>query len=430
MSAEPFVVIAEVRLKPGSRDAFLELARRHADNTRANEPGCRQFDVTVPAGDPDTVVFYEVFDDAEAFAAHGRSAHLAWFREATGRLILDRRLRELSRVAEGAARGPRRVLVTVPYLRERRHLLRPLEQAGYSLTYNELGHVLTEAELRERLPGHVATIASMEPYNEAVLSSAPDLRLIARLGVGWDRIDLAAATRHGVAVAMAFGTNHDAVADHAFALMAALAQRIVDYDRRARAGQWGSLFHGRLHGTTVGIAGFGRVGRALAKRCQGFAMEVLVHDPVMDADTVARLGCTLVGLDELLRRSDFVTLHPPLTPDTAGMIDARRLALMRPTSFLINTARGGLVDEPALIEALRAGRIGGAALDVFAVEPLPAGSPLRELEKTVLSPHVAGSSEAAVEAMARRCVETILEIGRGEDPGDGLVLNPEVLLRR
>jgi phosphoglycerate dehydrogenase-like enzyme/quinol monooxygenase YgiN len=429
MSAEPFVVIAEVRVRPGSRRAFLELARRHAESTRANEPGCRQFDVAVPSDDPDAVVFYEVFDDAEAFAAHGGSAHLAWFREQAGELIVDRQLRELARVAEGAGPAPRRVLVTVPYLRQRTGLLRPLEEAGYVLAFNELGRNLTEAELAERLPGHFATIASMEPYTEAVLAGAPGLKLIARLGVGWDSVDVAAATRHGVAVAMAFGTNHDAVADHAFALMAAVAHRIVAYDRRVRAGGWGSMFHGRLHGTTVGIAGFGRIGRALAKRCQGFAMEVLVADPVMDAETVARLGCTLVGLDELLRRSDFVSLHAPLTPETAGMVDARRLALMKPTACIVNTARGALVDEPALIDALRAGRLGGAALDVFAVEPLK-DSPLLELENVVLSPHVAGTSEAAVAAMARRCVETILEIGRGEDPGDGLLLNPEVLSRR
>jgi phosphoglycerate dehydrogenase-like enzyme/quinol monooxygenase YgiN len=430
MSAEPFVVIAEVRVRPGSRDAFLELARRHADNTRANEPGCRQFDVTLPGDDPDAVVFYEVFESAEAFAAHGRSAHLAWFREQAGALIVERRLRELSRVAEGAARAERRVLVCVPYLSNRPHLLAPLEAAGYGLTFNDVGRVLTEAELAERLPGHFATIASMEPYTEAVLGRAPGLKVIARLGVGWDAVDLTAASRHGVAVAMAFGTNHDAVADHAFALMAALAHRIVDYDRRARAGRWGSQFHGRLHGSTVGIAGFGRIGRALAKRCQGFAMDVLAYDPVMDGETVARLGCTLVELDELLRRSDFVSLHAPLTPETAGLIDARRLALMRPTAGLINTARGGLVDEPALIEALRAGRIGGAALDVFAVEPLAKDSPLRELDNVVLTPHVAGTSQSAVEAMARRCVETILEIGRGETPDGGLVLNPEVLSRR
>ena len=122
------------------------------------------------------------------------------------------------------------------------------------------------------------------------------------MGVGYDHIDVAAATRHGVAVAMAFGTNHEAVADHALALMAAVAHRIAEYDRRVRAGGWGTLHHGRLHGATVGIVGFGRIGRAVARRCQGFDMEVLVDDPVADADTVARLGYRLVALDELLRQ--------------------------------------------------------------------------------------------------------------------------------
>ena len=176
----------------------------------------------------------------------------------------------------------------------------------------------------------MATIAGIgKPYTERVFAASPRLKVVARVGVGYDQVDVAAATRHGAAVAMAFGTNHDAVADHAMALIAAAAHRVVEYDRRVREGRWGSLFHGRLNEACAGIVGFGRIGRALAKRCLGFNMEVLVCDPVAEADTVARLGYRLVELDELLGRASFVSLRP-LTAETRHLIDARRLALMKP----------------------------------------------------------------------------------------------------
>ena len=164
----------------------------------------------------------------------------------------------------------------------------------------------------------------------------------------------------------------------------------------------------------------------MAKRCLGFNMDVLVADPVADADTVARLGYRLVDLDDLLREADFVSVHAPLNDETRHLIDARRLALMKPTAFLINTARGGLVDEAALTEALVEKRIAGAGLDVFEVEPL-VDSPLCRLDQVVLTPHVAGASAASLRAMADRCVENTLAVLRGEDPGPGFVLNPEVL---
>ncbi len=155
----------------------------------------------------------------------------------------------------------------------------------------------------------MATVASMEPYNERVFAAAPALKVVARVGVGHEKIDVAAATRHGVAVAMAFGTNHDAVADHALALMAAVAHRIAEYDRRVRAGDLGHApCTDGCTGPRSASIGFGRIGRAVAKRCLGFNMEVLVADPVAEADTVARLGYRLVELDDLLRQADFVSI--------------------------------------------------------------------------------------------------------------------------
>ncbi len=426
---EALVVLAEFKVRPGRMDEFLPLLEQHARNSRANEPGCLQFDVVRDGSDPDRAFVYEVYRDEAAFEAHKAAPYLAWYRERAEPLLLERKVSVHRRVAAPGPARPGKVLVAVVHLQGREHLLKPLVEAGLELVPNPYGRPMTEDELLRHLPGCVASLAGQEPYTERVFAAAPGLRVVARLGVGFDAVDVAAATRHGVAVAMAFGSNHEPVADHAFALMAALAHAIPRYDRAIREGRWELLFHGRLTGAVVGIVGFGRIGRALAKRCQGFGMDVLVADPYMEAEALARLGCTLVPLDELLARADFVSLHAPLSPETRNLIDARRLALMKPTAFLVNTARGGLVDEPALVAALRERRIAGAGLDVMAVEPLPADSPLRSLPNVILTPHAAGASEWAIETMAARTVANVLSVLRGQDPGHGLLLNPEVLAR-
>ncbi|MCA9426200.1 MAG: hypothetical protein KC994_14055, partial [Candidatus Omnitrophica bacterium] len=253
-------------------------------------------------------------------------------------------------------------------------------------------------------------------------AAAAELRIVARLGVGHDQIDVPAATRHGVAVAMAFGTNHEAVADHAFALMATLASSLTVYDRRVREGGWGSLAHGRLHGTTVGLVGFGRIGRAVAKRCQGFAMRVLVHDPLLDATTLGHLGCTPVGLDELLAQSDFVSLHAPLLPATRHLIDATAaLSRMKRSAYLINTARGPLVKEGALADALEQKVIAGAATD---------DAPRVETERLlhnpnhICTPHLGNRAIEGVRAVSRFAIQNAIDVLQGRRPDH--VLNPEV----
>jgi len=424
MAARPHVVVAEFRLKPGCRERFLEIARNHARTSLAREPGCRQFDV-VEAGE-EAMLFYEVYADAEAFARHKTEPHLERFREATAALVQKSHRREFKRASDGRAAPAGRVLVAIPVLRGREAVLARLEEAGFEIVFTPYERMMDEDELLGMLDGVVATIAGTEPYNARTLAGAGDLKVVARLGVGFDQIDLEAATRHGVAVAMAFGTNHDAVADHAFAMMAALAHRLRDYDRDVREGRWGTRFHGRLYGATVGIVGFGRIGRSLARRCQGFAMRVLVADPAVDAATVARLGCSLVPLETLLGESDFVSLHAPMLPETARLIDGRALDLMKPTAYLVNTARGGLVDEDALIEALESGRIAGAGLDVLAEEP-PTRPELGALANVLLTPHVAGLGAWAVDRMAEKCVDNILAVLAGQDPGGGALLNPEAL---
>jgi D-3-phosphoglycerate dehydrogenase len=176
----------------------------------------------------------------------------------------------------------------------------------------------------------------------------------------------------------------------------------------------------------VGIVGLGRIGRAVARRCQGFGMRILAHDIQPDAAYAREKGIELAPLDTLLRESDFVTLHAPHMKDTENLIGRRQLAQMKPTAYLVNTARGALVDEEALYEALAAGRIAGAGLDVFKREP-PKGSPLLTLDNVLLAPHAAGMNVTAEAAMANRCIDSILALARGEHPGEAYVLNPDAL---
>lgn len=246
--------------------------------------------------------------------------------------------------------------------------------------------------------------------------------------MGYDRVDVPAATRHGVAVAMAFGTNHEAVADGAFTLMASIAGRIVMRDRQVRSGGWGDAFHQGLWRATVGVIGMGRIGRAFIRRCSGFEMRVLCHDPAGDLAWAASNGVELVSLERLLRESDFISLHAPWTRDTERLINAERIALMKKTAYLVNTARGQLVDEEALADALEAGHIAGAGIDCFTREP-PAGSRLLQLDNVILTPHSTGMDVTAEHAMANRCIDSILAVWRGEDPGAPYVLNPEALRR-
>ena len=321
-----------------------------------------------------------------------------------------------------------KVLVAVAGLEGRApEVFERLRRAGFELEFNREGRALGEDQLIGRLPGVFATLAGSEPYNERVFAAAPDLRVVARVGVGYDRVDVAAASRHGVAVAMAFGTNHEAVADHAFALIAALGCQLLPYHRKVLDGGWGGNVHVSLWQATVGIVGLGRIGQALARRCRGFEMRVLAYDPEIDPDFAAQLGVELMPLERVLADADFVSVHAPHSPATDRIIDGPRLALMKPTAYLVNTARGALVDEAALIRALEQGQIAGAGLDVFETEPLPRDSPVRRFDNVLLTPHCAGTNTRSLVDMLDRCATSILDIHAGRSPGDSYLLNPEVV---
>jgi phosphoglycerate dehydrogenase-like enzyme len=282
-----------------------------------------------------------------------------------------------------------------------------------------------EADLAAALDGAWAVIAGNERYSERVLAAAPDLRLIARPGVGYDNVDLQAATSRGVAVSITPGTNHEAVAELTVGLMLAVVRRIPRFDQLVRSGGWRvmGLSQG-LVGSTVGIVGLGLIGRAVARRLGGFGCRLLAAELAPDLDFCRHYGIELVDLDELLKRADVVSLHVPLHPPTYHLIDRARLKAMRPTAVLVNTSRGGVVDQQALIDALAAGELGGAGLDVFDSEPLPAGNLLPTFDSVVLTPHVAAHTTQAMVAMVDAAMDGIVQADIGNVPRG--CLNPSV----
>jgi glyoxylate reductase len=259
----------------------------------------------------------------------------------------------------------------------------------------------------------------------ALIAGAPRLRAISTMAVGVDHIDLAAATARGIPVGHTPGVLTETTADFAFALVLAAARRVVEADTFVRAGRWRTwspdLLLGRdVHGATLGIVGFGAIGQAVARRARGFGMGVL-YTSRRDA---AFEGASRVPLEELLAASDFVSLHVPLTAATERMIGERELRLMRSTAILVNTARGGVIDQAALVRALHEGWIAGAALDVAAVEPIPDGDPLLTTPNLVLAPHIGSASITTRSRMASMAVENLLAALRGERMPH--CVNPEV----
>jgi phosphoglycerate dehydrogenase-like enzyme len=299
-----------------------------------------------------------------------------------------------------------------------------LREAGFELIYPGRGAQLTEDEILVHLRGVHASLAGSEPYTRRVLAAHPNLRVIARAGVGYDAVDVDAATERGIAVTTTPGTNQDAVAEHTFALILALAKHLIPQHLGTQAGLWPRQANLPLRGRTLGIAGLGRIGKAVALRGESFGMRLLAYEPFPDQQFVARHGVTLVGLDNLLAGSDYLTLHIPLTPESRHLINRTTLARMKPTAYLINTARGALVSEPDLLEVLCNRKIAGAALDVFEEEP-PRDNPLLGLDNVVLTPHAAGVDLQSRDDMALSAARSIVALSRGEWPAEQVV-NPEV----
>jgi glyoxylate reductase len=292
---------------------------------------------------------------------------------------------------------------------------------------------MPRAELLERLTGKQGLICVIsEVIDEALLAARPGLRVVSNVAVGYNNVDVAACTRRGVVVTNTPDVLTETTADFAWTLLMATARRLVEADRYTREGrfqQWEYmlLLGGDVHGKTLGVVGFGRIGRAMARRALGFGMRVLYQDAVAaDPATERQLNATRVDLATLLRESDFVTLHTPLIPETRRLINTDSLRTMKKTAYLINAARGPVVDEAALVQALAEGRIAGAGLDVFEEEP-KVHPGLIGLPSVVLAPHIASASHETRLQMATLAVENCLAVLEGKTPPTPV--NPEVLKR-
>jgi D-3-phosphoglycerate dehydrogenase len=302
------------------------------------------------------------------------------------------------------------------------NLLHRFRDAGWEIAISGDEPTLSEKTLLAEVGDVDAVLAhNADQWTATVMDAAHRLKVISRTGVGFDNVDLLAARKRGIVVTTTPGSNAEAVADLTFALMLALSRKLVANDQRLKQGVWDPILANDLHFKKVGIMGLGRVGRAVARRAAGFRMEILGYDPFVDPNNVPEAKIQAVDPDTLYQLSDFVTLHLPSTPETAELINARVLGLMKPNAFLINTARGSLVDEKALAASLREGQIAGAGLDVFSTESVTA-SPLVGFPNVVASPHLAGNTKETMELTGAMAVDNALAVVSGDWP-DKVVVN-------
>ncbi len=272
-------------------------------------------------------------------------------------------------------------------------------------------------------------IQKLGPIDDKFMSAMTKCRVLGRTGIGTDPIDVPAATRHAMFVVNVPSYCEDEVSDHAMALLLSLARRTALYDRNVRRGTWGfnvgrPVF--RLRGQTLGLIGFGKIPRLIVPKAKGFGMEVISADPFVNAEEMAKLGVRWAALDELLEKADFVSVHAPLIPATRGMIGAKQFARMKKSAFIINTSRGPVIDEAALIAALRAKQIAGAALDVLSEEPPRPDSPLVAMENVVLTPHAGYYSEQSLVDLHVKVARNVGMVLNGKRPPEGIV-NPQVM---
>lgn len=276
-------------------------------------------------------------------------------------------------------------------------------------------------------PAQAILASSMLRYDAALMDACPNLRLIARTGIGVDNVDLAAATARGILVTNTPDGPSESTAEHTVAMLLALAKRLKQGNDNLAAGKWGPrsgvLVGTEVQGKTLGLVGLGRIGRRVAEICRlAFAMRVLAYDPFVSDDAAAAMGVTPAPLDRVIGEADFLSLHVPATPETVRLMNAERLAAMKPGSYLLNLARGPLVDEAALLDALDRGHLAGAGLDVFETEPPALDSPLRAHRSVIATPHVASLTLDGRRRMEEMAMDRLLAFFRGERPAD--IVNP------
>jgi D-3-phosphoglycerate dehydrogenase / 2-oxoglutarate reductase len=303
-----------------------------------------------------------------------------------------------------------------------------LEESVGQVIYNPLGRPLAAEELIPLVKEADGFIAGLDQIDASVMEAAGRLKVIARYGVGIDRVDLPAATRRGIVVTNTPGANSAAVAEMAIALMLALGRDLCRADRSTRMAEWPRVAGIGLRGKTVGLVGFGAIGREVAVRLKAFGCRMLVSDPFVGPEAIGGTGVELVSLDALLTAADFVSLHAAVTTATHSMVNQSFLGQMKPGAFLVNTARGELIDEAALKDALESGRLRGAALDCFSREPPGADHPLLQLPQVLVTPHMASHTDEAASAMGWMSLKACLAALRGERAPHAV--NPEVYPQR
>jgi D-3-phosphoglycerate dehydrogenase len=327
------------------------------------------------------------------------------------------------------ATNKKKIFITESLSQPGRALLRERDDIELVEFPNMISAKDFEAMLREQAPVHGVALGGTR-FGEPELEASGDMKVVTRIGVGYDSFDVPALSRRKIPLMVAGTANSPSVAEQAMFMMLTLAKRAVEMHALVKNGKWASrlgLLPYDLFGKTVLIIGFGRIGTRTAKRCLAMEMNVQVYDPYKSAAEIKAGGCEPVtDLDAALPGADFVSIHCPKTPETVGMFNAARLRLMKPVAYLINTARGGIVEEAALYDALSSGRLAGAGLDVFEQEPPPLGHSLFELPNVIIAPHVAGVTREAVDRMSLQTARNILSALDGE-PIKQNVINQDVL---
>lgn len=302
-----------------------------------------------------------------------------------------------------------KVLVTPrSFGRNDNSVFKQLEDAGWQVTTNPVDRILTEDEMVDHIKGYDAVILGVDPMNAKILEAADKLKVISRYGVGLDNVDVNFAQSKGIAVYRTVGANANAVADYAFGLMLDVTRKISFIDRECRKGSWHKIKTNEMWGKTIGILGLGAIGKGIAKRASGFNMTILAYDPYVDEEFAKTYGVTYVDLDTLLKKADFISLHLPLTDETRNLISDREFDLMKDEAVIVNTARGAVINEKALYEALKNNKILGAGIDVFDQEP-PQHRSFTELDNVVIGSHCAASSNEAIDNMSHIATENLLK---------------------
>jgi len=295
-------------------------------------------------------------------------------------------------------------------------LCRDLEAQVGRVVYNPSSKPLKAVELTILLADIDGFIAGLDEINRSVIDSAHKLKVIARYGVGIDNVDLQAAREHGIIVTYTPGANSKAVAELTVGMMISLGRSLLQASQETKAGGWPRLPSFSLEGKTVGLFGLGAIGKQVARQLAGFDCVIQAYDVIAAADFAAANTVRLVSREELIASSDFLSLHCPVLPETRGMVDQAFLSQMKQGAFLVNTARGELVDEQALLSALQSGRLRGLAMDVYAKEPPGADHPLVRLPQVISTPHIGSHSDSATTAMGRMSLADCLAVLRGEQP--------------